>query len=245
MPFCLILSDFNSILQCITQQCRADLPPLTTFHFFCQAALLKGYEPFIVTWHEEILENSSLPLKPQNEIEPYSDGITVLRPSAVGNYKLLDGRYNMGMVAAVVEIAQSDPTMEMTLMCLYLQPHAQICLDAVDAIRGAWGDDFDVTSVAEAVGSDVTNILSNALKEENFGAAIAVLSQFLRFDVPVCVSQVGLLTVNSNGPLFEPSKCYFIRNLALLPLLCVRLYSLRISRCPQTASFCCLRPVYA
>jgi len=95
------------------------------------------------------------------------------------------------MVAAIVDIARSDPSMKMTLMCLYLQPHAQICLDAVDAIRGAWGDNFDITTVAEAVGSDVTNILSNALKDGNFGAAISVLSQFLRFDVPVCVSQVS------------------------------------------------------
>lgn len=144
-----------------------------------------------MTWHEDILAISTLPLKPQHEIEPYSAGITVLRPSAVGNYKLLDGRYNMGMVAAIVDIARSDPSMKMTLMCLYLQPHAQICLDAVDAIRGAWGDNFDITTVAEAVGSDVTNILSNALKDGNFGAAISVLSQFLRFDVPVCVSQVS------------------------------------------------------
>ena len=65
-------------------------------------------------------------------------------------------------------------------------------LDAVEAIRGAWGESFDVTTIAEAVGSDVTNVLSNAMREHNFGAAITVLTQFLAFDVPVCVSQFTL-----------------------------------------------------
>ena len=104
------------------------------------------------------------------EIAPYSEGITVVRPDAVGNYKLLDGRYNLGMTSAIVEIARQDPTMQMTIMCLYLQPHAKIVLDAVEAIRGAWGESFDVTTIAEAVGSDVTNVLSNAMRESNFGA---------------------------------------------------------------------------
>ena len=164
-----------------------------------EAALLAGYEPYIVTWQEELLEGSGLPLKPacvphkpsrsavfggaifrqlltcadavrSDEIAPYSEGITVVRPDAVGNYKLLDGRYNLGMTSAIVEIARQDPTMQMTIMCLYLQPHAKIVLDAVEAIRGAWGESFDVTTIAEAVGSDVTNVLSNAMRESNFGA---------------------------------------------------------------------------
>lgn len=157
-----------------------------------EAALAKGYEPYIVTWNESLIANSGLPLKPTHEIEPYSPGITVLRPNAVGNYKLLDGRYNLGMTAQIVEIARQDPSMEMTLMCLYLQPHARIVLDAVDALRGMWGNSFKVTTVAEAVGSDVTNVLSNALVDQNYGAAITVLTQFLAFDVPVCVSQFTL-----------------------------------------------------
>jgi glycogen(starch) synthase len=157
-----------------------------------EAALVAGYEPYIITWHDSLLGGSGLPLKPAHEIAPYSPGITVLRPDAIGNYKLLDGRFNLGMTAAIVEIARQDPTMEMTLMCLYLQPHAKIVLDAVDAIRGAWGESFNVTTIAEAVGSDVTNVLSNAMREQNFGAAITVLTQFLAFDVPVCVSQFTL-----------------------------------------------------
>jgi glycosyltransferase involved in cell wall biosynthesis len=157
-----------------------------------EAALARGYEPYIVTWAEELLAGSGLPLKPAHEIKPYSEGITVVRPGPVGNYKLLDGRYNLGMAGAIVDIAREDPTMEMTIMCLYLQPHAKIVLDAVEAIRGAWGDSFNVTTIAEAVGSDVTNVLSNALVDGNFGAAIAVLTQFLAFDVPVCVSQFTL-----------------------------------------------------
>jgi glycogen(starch) synthase len=157
-----------------------------------EAALVAGYEPHIITWHASLLGGSGLPLKPADEIEPYSDGITVHRPDAIGNYKLLDGRYNLGMSSAIVEIARQDPTMEMTIMCLYLQPHAKIVLDAVEAIRGAWGESFNVTTIAEAVGSDVTNVLSNAMREQNFGAAITVLTQFLAFDVPVCVSQFTL-----------------------------------------------------
>jgi len=157
-----------------------------------EAALRDGYEPFIVTWCEDLLAGSGLPLKPANKIEPYSPGITVLRPDAVGNYKILDGRYNLGMTSAIVEIARQDPSMELTIMCLYLQPHATIVLDAVDAIRGAWGDSFNVTTIAEAVGSDITNVLANAMRDRNFGAAITVLTQFLAFDVPVCVSQFTL-----------------------------------------------------
>ena len=157
-----------------------------------EAALVAGYEPYIITWHSSLLGGSGLPLKPVDEIQPYSEGITVLRPDAIGNYKLLDGRYNFGMSSAIVEIARQDPTMEMTVMCLYLQPHAKIVLDAVDAIRGAWGESFNVTTIAEAVGSDVTNVLSNAMHDQNFGAAITVLTQFLAFDVPVCVSQFTL-----------------------------------------------------
>ena len=157
-----------------------------------EAALSAGYAPFIVTWHDELLEGSGLPLKPVSEITPYSEGITVVRPAAVGNYKLLDGRYNLGMTSAIVEIARQDPTCEMTIMCLYLQPHARIVLDAVDAIRGCWGADFNVTTVAEAVGSDITNVLANSMRNQNFGAAITVLTQFLAFDVPVCVSQFTL-----------------------------------------------------
>ena len=157
-----------------------------------EAALVAGYEPYIITWHSSLLGGSGLPLKPVDEIQPYSEGITVLRPDAIGNYKLLDGRYNFGMSSAIVEIARQDPTMEMTIMCLYLQPHAKIVLDAVDAIRGAGGESFNVTTIAEAVGSDVTNVLSNAMRDQNFGAAITVLTQFLAFDVPVCVSQFTL-----------------------------------------------------
>jgi hypothetical protein len=46
--------------------------------------------------------------------------------------------------------------------------------------------------VAEAVGSDITNVLANSMRNQNFGAAITVLTQFLAFDVPVCVSQFTL-----------------------------------------------------
>lgn len=113
----------------------------------------------------------------------------MLRPSAIGNYKLLDGRYNFGMTSAIIELARSDSMMELTVMCLYLQPQASIVLYAVRGIRGAFRKQFDVTTVAEAVGSDVTNVLCNALRDSNYGAAITVLSDFLSFDVPVCVSE--------------------------------------------------------
>ena len=39
-------------------------PDAHIFRGVIQAALLAGYEPYIVTWHEELLEGSGLPLKP-------------------------------------------------------------------------------------------------------------------------------------------------------------------------------------
>ena len=47
-----------------------------------EAALVVGYEPYIITWHNSLLGNSGLPLKPADEIEPYSEGITRQRSSS-------------------------------------------------------------------------------------------------------------------------------------------------------------------
>jgi len=51
------------------------------------------------------------------------------------------------------------------------------------------GKELDVVTVGEAVGSDITNVVGNALLEGRVGAAQLVLSNFLAHDLPVAVSQ--------------------------------------------------------
>ena len=46
-----------------------------------------------------------------------------------------------------------------------------------------------MTTIAEAVGSDVTNVVRSCVAEGRFGAAAQVLSAYLDSDVPVAVSE--------------------------------------------------------
>src|SRR6478736_7851560 len=93
-----------------------------------EAALLRGFDDVrIVTWPLEAL--TRLPLKPLESVLPYSPGITVERPAAVGDYKVPDGRYSAGMVGRLVELFSEDvPTV---CLALYLMPHAGIVMDAL------------------------------------------------------------------------------------------------------------------
>jgi len=51
-----------------------------------EVALTRGFDDVrIVTWDLETLRAARLPLKPLDAVMPYSDGITVERPGAVGD----------------------------------------------------------------------------------------------------------------------------------------------------------------
>ena len=63
-------------------------------------------------------------------------------------------------------------------MSLYLSPHTVAVADAVRAARST-GLPVNVTTIAEAVGSDVTNVVRSCVEQGRFGAAAHVLSSYL------------------------------------------------------------------
>jgi glycosyltransferase involved in cell wall biosynthesis len=151
-----------------------------------EAALARGFtEVRIVTWPIDRLIETGLPLKPLDGISPYSEAIHVERPEAVGDYKVPDGRYLAGLTGRLVELfTDGVPTLAMSL---YLSPHTIAIADAVRAAE-ITGLPVTVTTIAEAVGSDVTNVVRSCVEENRFGAAAHVLSAYLSADVPVAVS---------------------------------------------------------
>lgn len=152
-----------------------------------EVALMRGFDDVrIVTWTIEQLREAGLPLKPIDSVLPYSDGITVERPEPVGDYKVPDGRHLAGIVGRLVELfTDGTPTVAMSL---YLTPHDTAIADAVRIATGT-GLPIDVTTVAEAVGSDITNVVRSCVDSGNFGAAAGVLATYLANDVCVAVSQ--------------------------------------------------------
>lgn len=151
-----------------------------------EAALARGFDDVrIVTWPLDVLERSGLPLKPLDTVMPYSPGIVVERPGPVGDYKVPDGRWVAGLTGRLVELfTDGVPTVAMSL---YLSPHATALADAVRVARAS-GLPVDVTTVAEAVGSDVTNIVRACVAEDRFGAAAQILAAYLDHDVCLAVS---------------------------------------------------------
>jgi len=153
-----------------------------------EAALNLGLKNVnIVSYPLDILETSGLPLKPIETIAPYSEGISMDRPEPIGNYKVLDGRLGLGIGGHIVDLLHSNKGRTM-VMDLYLVPHGQMVMSAVQSFQSA-GRSADVISVGEAVGSDITNVVGNAVAEGRFGAAQIVLSNYLDHDLPVAVSQ--------------------------------------------------------
>lgn len=152
-----------------------------------EAALERGFtEVRIVTWPIDRLVETGLPLKPLDGVTPYSVGIEVERPAPVGDYKVPDGRYLSGLIGRLVELfTDGVPTV---CMSLYLSPHTVAVSDAVRVAR-ATGLPVNVTTIAEAVGSDVTNVVRSCVAEGRFGAAAHVLTAYLGSDVPVAVSE--------------------------------------------------------
>lgn len=151
-----------------------------------EAALERGFDDVrIVTWPIERLEAAGLPLKPLDSILPYSDGITVERPEPVGDYKLPDGRYLCGITGRLIELFTDG--VETVALSLYLSPHTIAVNDALHVARQT-GLPVNVTTVAEAVGSDVTNVVRNCVAQDRFGAAAHLLTSYLSSDHCLAVS---------------------------------------------------------
>lgn len=151
-----------------------------------EVALTRGYDDVrLLTWPIPTLQAAGLPLKPLDRLLPYSPGITVERPGPVGDYRVPDGRHLAGLTGRLVELlSEPVPT---TCLSMYLVPHTQVVVDAVTAARAA-GFAPRVRTVAKAVGSDVTNVIRNCLREGRFGAATVLLTTFLANDQVVAVS---------------------------------------------------------
>src|SRR3954468_9957111 len=121
-----------------------------------EVALTRGFDAVrLLTWPIPALQAAGLPLKPLDRLLPYSPGITVERPEAIGDYRVPDGRHQAGLTGRLVELlAEPVPT---TILSMYLVPHTTVAVDAVTAARAA-GFAPNVRTVAKAVGSDVTNV---------------------------------------------------------------------------------------
>ena len=140
----------------------------------------------IITWPLDLLATSGLPLKPLDGMLPYSKGIVVERPEPVGDYKVPDGRFLAGMTGRLVELfTDGVPTV---CMSLYLSPHTLAVSEAL-RVAHSTGLPVRVATIAEAVGSDVTNVVRSCAGEGRFGAAAQVLSAYLGSDLPVAVSE--------------------------------------------------------
>ncbi|MEV6348188.1 glycosyltransferase [Actinoplanes sp. NPDC051851] len=152
-----------------------------------EVALTRGFDDVrLLTWPIATLQAAGLPLKPLDRLLPYSDGITVERPEAVGDYRVPDGRHLAGLTGRLVELlAEEIPTV---VLSMYLVPHTQVVNDAVTAVKAA-GFDPKVHTIAKAVGSDVTNVIRSCLREGRFGAAMTLLTTFLASDELVAVSE--------------------------------------------------------
>ncbi len=152
-----------------------------------EVALTRGFDDVrIVTWPIPTLQAAGLPLKPLDAVLPYSNGITVERPDPVGDYKVPDARFYGGVVGRLVELfTDGVPTVAMSL---YLTPHATAVSDAL-AVARATGLPTDVTTIAEAVGSDITNVVRTSVEEQLFGAAAQVFTTYLGQDHCVAVSE--------------------------------------------------------
>jgi len=152
-----------------------------------EVALQRGFTDVrIISWPLDLLHTSGLPLKPLDGMLPYSKGIEVERPEPVGDYKVLDGRHLAGMTGRLVELfTDGVPTV---CMSLYLSPHTLAVSDALRVAR-LTGLPVNVKTIAEAVGSDVTNVVRSCAADGRFGAAAQVLSAYLDSDLPVAVSE--------------------------------------------------------
>ncbi|TDE13083.1 glycosyltransferase [Jiangella asiatica] len=151
-----------------------------------EVALTRGFDDVrLLTWPLPALQAAGLPLKPLDSILPYSAGITVERPEPVGDYRVPDGRYTLGLTSRLYELfTDGVPTV---CISMYLTPHANVTVEALRGARAS-GSGFDVTTIAKAVGSDITNIVRTSIDQGRPGAAAFLLATFLANDRCVAVS---------------------------------------------------------
>lgn len=163
-----------------------------------EAAIAAGFHSaHIVSYPLDVLAESGLPLKPLETISPYSEGIHVHRPEPIGDYKVLDGRLGYAISGQLADLLHDLPGKTL-LMDLYLVPHGQMVMNAVRSFREITADPHVIT-IGEAVGSDITNVVTNALAAGQTGAAQMVLANYLEHDLPVAVSEFTKSLIVESG----------------------------------------------
>ncbi|MCH7229570.1 glycosyltransferase [Glycomyces sp. L485] len=152
-----------------------------------EVALARGFDDVrIVSWPIPALQAAGLPLKPLDALVPYSEGITVERPEPVGDYRVPDGRFLLGLSGRLFELfTDGVPTV---CMSMYLTPHANVVAEAMRSVRDA-GLGSQVTTIAEAVGSDITNVVRGCIADGRVGAAASLFTTYLASDRCVAVSE--------------------------------------------------------
>ena len=151
----------------------------------------------IVSYPLDVLASSGLPLKPEHSVEAYSSGITVSRPEPIGDYKVLDGRLGSAISGHLINLLAQLPG-KTAVMDLYLVPHGQMVMQAVET-SGRSGIAAAPVTIGEAVGSDITNVVSNALATGQSGAAALVMQNYLDHDQPVAVSKFTRELIVASG----------------------------------------------
>ncbi|MEO0587297.1 MAG: glycosyltransferase family 4 protein [Planctomycetota bacterium] len=153
-----------------------------------EAAHAAGVEKIhIVSYPIDVLQRSELPLKPLASVQSYSQGISVDRPEPVGDYKVLDGRLGYAISGHLIDLLHRCQGHTL-VMDLYIIPHGMMVMNAVRSFEH-FGKQQPVSTVAEAVGSDITNVVNAALQSGEIGTAQLVLSNYLDHDLPVAVSE--------------------------------------------------------
>jgi glycosyltransferase involved in cell wall biosynthesis len=152
-----------------------------------EVALTRGFDDVrLLSWPIPALQSAGLPMKPLDTILPYSPGIVVERPEPVGDYRVPDGRFTAGLAGRLFELfTDGVPTV---CLSMYLTPHTNVVVEALNAARAA-GLARDVTTIAEAVGSDITHIVRSSIAEGRYGAAAVLFSTYLANDRCVAVSR--------------------------------------------------------
>src|SRR5690606_15286149 len=70
-----------------------------------EAAVKEGFTDVrILTWQLSAVRDAGLPLKPEASLLPYSPGIIVERPEAVGDYRVIDGGLTTAMKGRLIEL---------------------------------------------------------------------------------------------------------------------------------------------
>ena len=151
----------------------------------------------VVSYPLDVLASSGLPLKPENSVEAYSPGISVDRPAPIGDYKVLDGRLGAAISGHLINLLAKLPG-KTAVMDLYLVPHGQMVMQAVESCSRSGIAAAPVT-IGEAVGSDITNVVSNALATGQSGAAALVMQNYLDHDQPVAVSEFTRELIVASG----------------------------------------------